>query len=117
MTDRINPIRITDNDTDTTYELDFSRDSIRFMEGNGFKVDEVGDFPVTNIPLLFYYAFRKNHRSMARNQTDKLLEKMGGLTPKILERLVSLYNQAAMSNNVQDDEDLEKNPHMTVELD
>ena len=113
----IDPIKITDNDSNEVYTLDFSRESIAFMERQGFAVnDNTFDFPVTNIPKLWYYAFRKNHRKLSQQQTDKLLEKLGGVTPKIMERLIQLYQQAAVSNNVQDEEDLEKNPHMTVEL-
>ena len=42
---------------------------------------------------------------------------MGGLTPKVIERLALLYNQALMSNNiVQDDEDLAKNSKVTIEM-
>ena len=52
----------------------------------------------------------------AKNQTDALLEKMGGVTPQIAARLVELYNQAATSNNIQDEEDLAKNARVTVEL-
>lgn len=116
-TEKINPIRITDKDTGVEYELDFSRDSVRFVEAQGYKVDETFDFPATNIPKLFWYAFRKNHKGLAKSQTDALLEKMGGLTQKVAERLILLYNQAVMANNViQDDEDLEKNSRVTVEL-
>ena len=117
MDERVNPIRITDEDTKEVYELDFSRESIYFMEQHGFVINgNTLDFPVTNIPKLFYYSFRKNHRKMSQSQTDAILKKLGGLTPKILERLILLYNQAMMANNVQDEEDLEKNSHMTVEL-
>ena len=116
-TDRIEPIKITDKDTGETYELDFSRESVRFVESQGYKIDETFDFPNMNIPKLFYFAFRKNHKKMAKNQTDALLDKMGGLTGKIAERLVLLYQQATTSNNIiQDDEDLEANPHVAVEL-
>lgn len=115
--ERINPIKLTDHATNETYELDFSRESIAFMERQGFKIDDVLDFPVTNIPKLFYYAFRKNHRKLAQNQTDALLNKLGGLSPKMIQRLIELYNQAAMSNNIQDDEDIAKNAEMTVEMD
>ena len=113
---KVNPIKITDHTTDITYELDFSRESIEFMERQNFKIDETLDFPVTNIPKLFFYAFRKNHRKLAKNQTDALLKKLGGLTPNMIERLIQLYNQAAMSNNIQDEEDLEKNSEATVEM-
>ena len=36
---------------------------------------------------------------------------------QLIERLIELYYQALSSSNiVQDDEDLEANPHVTVEL-
>ena len=115
--ERIEPVRITDNDTGTTYELDFSRESVRFVENQGFRIDETFDFPNVNIPKLFYYSFRKNHRNVPLDQTEKLLEKMGGLTDKIALRLVDLYAQATRSNNgMQDSEELEKNVKVTVEL-
>lgn len=115
--DIVEPIRITDNDTGKVYELDFSRESVKFIERQGFKVEETFDFPNVNIPKLFYFAFRKNHRNVSLQQATDLLEKMGGLTEKIATRLVDLYNQATMANNViQTDEDLEKNSHVVVEL-
>ena len=114
--DRIQPIKLTDNDTNETYELDFSRDSIRFAEQRGFKVDEVTDYPVTKFPEIFFYAFRMHHKNLSRTQTDELYEKLGGYTPKFLERLIMLYNQAALANNIVEDEDAAKNAHMTVEM-
>lgn len=114
--DRIHPIKLTDNDTNETYELDFSRDSIRFAEQRGFKVDEVTDYPVTKFPEIFYFAFRMHHKNLSRTQTDALYEKLGGYTPKFLERLIMLYNQAALANNIVEDEDAAKNAHMTVEM-
>lgn len=115
-TDRVMPIKFTDNDTGNVYELDFCRESVKFAEARGFKPEDVSDYPVTKIPEFWFYAFRMHHKNMAKNQTDALLEKMGGVTPQIAARLVELYNQAATSNNIQDEEDLAKNARVTVEL-
>lgn len=115
-TTKIMPIRITDNDNGNVYELDFCRESVKFAEARGFKTEDVSDFPVTKIPEFWFYAFRMHHKSLAKNQTDALLEKMGGMTPNVAARLIELYNQAATSNNIQDDEDLAKNAKVTVEL-
>ena len=113
----VNPIIITDKDSGEVYELDFSKESVAFVERQGYKLDETFEYPNVNIPKLFFYAFRKNHRKMSKQQTDALLDRMGGITEKIGIRLVELYNQATMSNNViQDEEDLDKNPHIAVEL-
>lgn len=118
MEERINPIRFTDKDTGEVYELDFNRESVKFMTGQGFVVDDsFVDKIATTGEDLWYYAFRAKHRRMSRSQTDKLYEKMGGLSPKVIKRLIELYQQALMSNKiVQDDEELEANPHVTVEL-
>ena len=116
--ERIEPIRITDNDTGKVYTLDFNRESVKFVEGQGFKIEDTFELPNVNIPKLFYFALRASHKSsVSLNQAEALLDKMGGLTDKIAIRLVDLYRQATESNNIlQDSEDLEKNPHVTVEL-
>lgn len=117
MEERINPIKITDKDTNETYELDFNRESVKFMANQGFVMDDIVDLIAVKGEELWYYAFRAHHKRMSKNQTDKLYEKMGGLTPQIIKRLMELYQQALLSNSiVQDEEDLEANPHVTVEL-
>ena len=117
MDEKINPIKITNNKDGEVYELDFNRETLYVMDRDGFKIEEVTDYPATNIPKLFYYSFRKNHRKMTKAQTDRILQDiLHGVTPKILERLILLYNQAATANNVQEDEDLEKNLDVTVEF-
>ena len=114
--DRVKPVKITDNQTGNIYELDFSRESVRFAENRGFRIDELIAFPATRIPELFFYSFRKNHKNVARSQTDALLDKMGGLSGAFLERLNQLYNQAALSHVIASEEDAEKNADVTVEL-
>ena len=118
MDERINPIRFTDKDTNETYELDFNRESVKFMADRGFVIDDnFVDLIATKGEELWYYAFRAHHKKLGRNQTDALYKKMGGLTPKIIRRLMELHQQALMSNSiVQDDEELEANPHVAVEL-
>lgn len=113
---RVQPIRLTDNDTGVTYELDFNRDAIRFAEARQFRIEDVVDYPNTKVPELFYYAFRMHHKNLARAQTDDILKKLGGLTSAMIERLFLLFEQAAMADTIQPDEDMGKNSRMTVEL-
>ena len=88
--EKINPMVL--NVGDETYTLEFSRDSVRFAEQRGFKISELTDFPLINIPAFFFYAFRMHHPSVSRAQTDKILfEEMGGLGPDELSRLAELY--------------------------
>lgn len=114
--DRVNPVRITIAKTGETYELDFSRESVRFAEMHGFELDSVTRFPASKIPEFFYLALRKNHRKLSRGQADEIFEEIGGLSGKVLSRLIALYNQAALTNVIAADEDYEKNAKVTVEM-
>lgn len=114
--DRVSPVKITDTHTGEVYVLDFSRESVKFAEDRKFKMKEIVDFPVTRIPELFFYAFRKNHKRVARSQTDALLARLGGVSSQLLERLMQLYDQAALTHLIAVDEDDEKNVTVTVEL-
>lgn len=111
---KLSPMRITAEDGNV-YVLEFDRDSVRFAENRGFDVSELTKYPNTNIPALFYYAFRKNHKSVSRGQTDAILEEMQGLTAAEIERLVQLYNQPVESLLILDDGG-RKNSKVTVEL-
>lgn len=114
---RVNPIKITIEKTGEVYELDFNREALYVMDREGFKLEDVADFPTTNIPKFFYYSFRKNHRKMTKAQTDRILrEELHGLTEAMLQRLSHLYLQAASDDNMQDEEDLRKNTSVTVEM-
>lgn len=115
--DHINPARIIDDQNGRTYELDFSRESIVFAERNHFKLEDALEYPVTGMRDLFFYSFRKNHRNVARDKTDKLIERWGGGIPEALvKRLIQLYQQAQASNAIMVDEDAEKNSGLTLEL-
>lgn len=115
-TNRVNSLKIHMKESGETYELDYNRDSVRFAEAREFVPEDVPKFPQTKVEELWFYAFRWHHKGMSRTQTDALLKKVGGVTPKMLERLLLLYSQAQMSNSIQDDEDLEKNASVAVEF-
>lgn len=112
---KINPIRITDTEAGDTYVLEFSRESVRFAESRGLKIAELLDFPQTYVPLLWFCAFRKNHKDVARDKTDKLLEDLGGLKVAELDRLVQLYQQPTESLLLTGEME-RKNARMTVEM-
>lgn len=108
MLERPKPVILQDEETDNAYTLEFSRDSIRFAERQGFAVQDLGRFPATNVPLLFFYAFRMHHKHMAQRQTDAILEDMGGLSPELMERLIQLYNAPMSSLIASEDEGAKK---------
>lgn len=115
--DIIKPVRLTDERTGQVYELDFSLESISFAERQKFSLEDALKFPVTGMRDLFYYSFRKNHRNVARDKTDKMIERWGGGLPETLvKRLVQLYTQAQANNAINVDEDAEKNAGLTLEM-
>ncbi len=116
--EKVKPIKVTDPKTNEVYILEFSRESVKFAEDRKFDISELFKYPTTNIPALWFYAFRKNHRNVARNKTDELLADLGGLKTEEIERLVRLYNET-IDSLIIDDADMEetrKNAKVTVEL-
>ena len=111
--ERPNPMRITDPDTNEVYTLDFDRAGVKFAEQRGFKIMGIQDAPETAISDLFFYAFRKNHKNVARDKTDKILDDLNGLTTEEVNRLQELYSASISSLNVDGDR---KNSRMKVEL-
>lgn len=115
--EKIKPLTLTDNETGEKYVLEFSRESVKFAEARGFTIEDSVKFPQTKIPDLFYFAFRKNHKSVSRERTDRMLyDDLQGLSTAALERLLMLY-QEPQNALIRTDEDGEpKNARVTVEL-
>ena len=112
----VKPMVVRDSETSEVYTLDFSREAVQFAERRGFVIGDVAKYPSTLVRELFFYAFRKNHKRIARDKTDALLDELGGLTDQQLARLVELYQQAALYGVVRDADEV-KNSKLTVELD
>lgn len=115
---RLDPIRINDTENHKEYILDFDRDAVKFCEDRDFDWDYIGSKPATMIPLVWNAAFRRyqqNRVSMA--DSNRLLEKMGGITPAILARLRGLYDQTLSPLiNLDESEESAKNSVVTVEM-
>ena len=111
----VKPI-ILRNDVNDVYVLEFNRDSVKFAEARGFKVQTLEDgVSLSGIEELFFYSFRMHHPNMTKANSDKILyEELGGMRPEMLERLVELY--IAPFNTLITTEDSAKNSKMTVEL-
>ena len=114
----VSPAFITDTETGKRYELDFNRDAVKFMERQGFNLNNIDSQTKTVVEDLFYYSFRMHHKNeVSREKADKLREKWGGLPNKLVTRLVELFLQAQQSNTIQTgDEGDEKNALVTLEL-
>lgn len=114
--ERVKPIILHDNETGEEYTLEFDRESVKFAESKGFVIEDVEKYPMTKFPELFYYAFRKHHKTIARANTDKILfEQLGGLPDGFAERLGALYSAPFEAFNNKDNGE-GKNSRMTVVL-
>ena len=67
-------IAVTYNEKE--YVLEFSRQSVRQMEAQGFVASQVEDKPMTMIPLLVRGAFYKNHRGLAADKIDEIYDNL-----------------------------------------
>ena len=112
--EHVKPIVIKDSENNREYTLEFNRDSIRFAESRGFKLNDVDDYSMTKIPEFFWYAFRMHHPSVSLNQAEKLLERIGGINDAVGRRLGELWAVPYETLNPTDGE--EKNGAVTVEL-
>lgn len=116
INEQVNPIKLTDNETGMVYTLEFDRESIKFAEARGFRYNEVGDYPMTLLPDMFYYAFRMHHKNISREKTDRIFfEDLGGLPEGMAERLGALY-AATLESLTANREKEGKNSRITVEM-
>ena len=109
---RVKPIVIKDSKNKREYTLEFDRDSVRFAESRGFKLEDVDQYSMTKVPEFFWYAFRMHHKNVALNQAEAILRDIGGMTEAIAKRLVELWVQTYETLGNEET----KNPDVTVEL-
>lgn len=112
--DRVNPVVIHDTENNRDYTLEFSRESIKFAEGRGFKIQDVDDYPMSKIPEFFWYAFRMHHPSVSSGQAEKLLDRLGGMSEALARRLGELW--AVPFDTLTSEDGDEKNAGVTVEF-
>lgn len=82
--------KIVLNHENKDYELEFSRQSVKMMESQGFDLNAITSKPMTMIPLLFSGAFMKNHKGVKRSLIDEIYEAIGDKTG-LMGALIELY--------------------------
>ena len=93
-----------------SYDLEYSRNSVKSMEQQGFVLDQIGDKPMTMVPLLVYGAFMKNHKGIKRSLVDEIYEhiadKIGdgenGFIQTLLEMYADTVNTLTENNSVDE---------------
>ena len=86
---------ITVNYNQQSYVLEYSRNSVKAMEQQGFVLDQVGDKPMTMVPILVYGAFMKNNKGIKRSLVDEIYEhivdKVGDGEDGFIQVLLEMY--------------------------
>ena len=87
------------------YTLEFNRKTVSDCEKAGFDSDLLDKMPMTQMPLLFHYAFKMHHPTISKQRTDEILfDDLGGLSTGLANRLVELYN-AALSTLIAEEKE------------
>ena len=77
------------------YVLEYSRNAVKQLEQQGFVVDQLGEKPMTMVPLLVYGAFIKNHKGIKRALVDEIYEhivdKIGDGEDGFIQVLLEMY--------------------------
>lgn len=82
--------KIVLNHNKKEYVLEYNRQSVKMMEGQGFVLDEITTKPVTMIPLLFQGAFLKNCKGTKRAVIDEIFDGIGNKSD-LMSALIEMY--------------------------
>lgn len=85
------------------YVLEYNRQSVKQMEGQGFVLDEIASKPMTMIPMLFSGAFIKNCRGTKRAVIDAIYDGICDKTA-LMEALMEMYAETLSTLTDNNDE-------------
>ena len=76
------------------YTLEFNRASVRALEARGFVPANLGEKPMTLLPMLFRGAFMMHHATVKQDVIDEIYAKM----PKKEELVVRIFQEPGRSD-------------------
>ena len=89
-----------------TYNLEYTRRSVRTMESQGFDLNDIGTKPVTTLPALFRGAFLAHHKSLKADLVDEMFDHLKG-KDELISVLASMYAEpftALLDEPTEDEE-------------
>ncbi len=84
--------QITFTHNGVSYTLEYTRDTIRQMERQGFSIQDFERKPMTILPQMFAGAFLAHHKSVSADVIDSIFKKMPDKS-KLLEKLGEMYSE------------------------
>lgn len=99
-------LKINDKD----YKLEMNRDSIKWLEANGFMLENFYAKPLTYYDLLWTSLFIANHKDVSSNLAMKLMdtyEKSGKKAAKVIKFAIDEYQSfmSALADTDSDEKD------------
>ena len=88
------------------YTLEYTRESVKQMEREGFVANDIVDKPMSTLPKLFAGAFKAHHRfDVKQKQIDEIFELFAN-KQALVEKLAEMYYEpmAALMDNDNIDE-------------
>ena len=105
-------LKIKINDKD--YTLEMNRNTVKWLEANGFDLEQFGAKPVTYYDLLWTSLFLVNHRDVNPNLALKLMESYSESKKSVakvvafaIDEYTSFIDALAGTNSTETDEELE----------
>lgn len=102
--------KITVSYQNNDYVLEYSRNSVKQMEQQGFILDKISEQPMTQVPMLVYGAFAKNHKGVKRSLVDEIYEhisdKIGDGENGFIHALLEMYAETV--NTLTDNESVDE---------
>ena len=83
------------------YTLEFSRQSVKTMEQQGFILDELTAKPMTMFPMLFQGSFIMHHKGIKRKDMDDIYKGIKDRSA-LMEALMEMYAET-LSTLMDDD--------------
>lgn len=97
-----------------TYCLEYTPETIKRLEANGFKINEIGDMPATRLEQLWAGAFLAHHRKAVGDGIPEKLFNQMKRREELLKKLTEMYYNAL--DYLLPDEDDEGNVEWTATL-
>ena len=89
------------------YTLEFTRESVKQMEREGFKAGDILEKPMLTLPKLFAGAFKAHHRFDAKQkEIDEIFELFKNKNA-LVEKLAEMYSEPM--ETLMDDDNIEGN--------
>lgn len=102
--------KITITYQNSEYTLEFSRNAVKQMEQQGFVLEKISEQPMTQIPMLVYGAFMKNHKGIKRSLVDEIYEhitdKIGDGDNGFIHALLEMYAETV--NTLTDNDSVDE---------